>query len=113
MQRPANQEPCWINGFQRCSDLLRRDRVEREEIRHAVGVGGEGATIELALSLSKGLPKGLSTNASSLAWAFDSSGGIVNGSYKSFSRRRRGASPSRSASHRGGCRPSSSGGLCP
>ena len=50
-------------------------------MRHAVGVGGEGATIELALSLSKGL----STSASSLACAFDNSGGIVSGSYKSAS----------------------------
>jgi hypothetical protein len=48
-------------------------------MRDAVGVGGKGAAVELALSLSKGL----STRASSLACAFDSSGGIVNGSYKS------------------------------
>ena len=59
--------------------LFRGGRVEREEMRDAVGVGGKGAAVELALSLSKGL----STRASSLACAFDSSGGIVNGSYKS------------------------------
>ena len=81
MKRPAKQVSWRINGFQRCSDLLRRGRVEGEEMRHAVGVGGEGATIELALSLSKGL----STSASSLACAFDNSGGIVSGSYKSAS----------------------------
>ena len=81
MKRPAKQVSWRINGFQRCSDLLRRGRVEGEEMRHAVGVGGEGATVELALSLSKGL----STSASSLACAFDSSGGIVSGSYKSAS----------------------------
>ena len=48
-------------------------------MRDVVGVGGKDPAVELALSLSKGL----STSASSLACAFDSSGGIVNGSYRS------------------------------
>ena len=48
-------------------------------MRHAVGVGGKSPAVELVLSLSMGL----STRVSSLACAFDSSGGIVKGSYKS------------------------------
>jgi hypothetical protein len=48
-------------------------------MRDVVGVGGKDPAVELALSLSKGL----STSASSLACAFDSSGGIVKGAYKS------------------------------